>query len=352
MTWTFRRSSSEPPATWKEIAFDDAAWERGPSGLGYSSDPAELRSVRTVLPDMGSSGYSSLHARVAFDVANPASLGPLYLRVTYDDAYVAYLNGREVARANVTGSPPGFGVPSDATVEPTTAEVDLAPFRSSLRAGRNVLAVQAHNAGSASSDLVITPRIIERRPLPAGTPSALPVVLELEDLDVVFEADAEEDGVGEDDADGVADEVELFGLRLSLRLQARLALSRGEGGRMEAAIEMDTADGPDPDVFPDAVIGGPAGLGIRPGREAVDIDDAQLLDFARLVIGVFAPSLGEALGGFAFPSFPLPELAFDLNSDGSPDVRLDISSATLALVETGGGGDADWICILADLVPR
>jgi hypothetical protein len=346
--WRYLEGFSEPPSGWSARVFEDSGWKRGPSGFGYSSDLAEVRWVRTPLPDMAAGRFTSFYARAAFEVTNPAS-ARLLLRVRYDDSFVAYVNGTEVARENVTGSPPAHTVLSDQAIEPASVEVDLTPFRSILRAGTNVLAVQGHNAASSSSDFILIPEVLEPVPLPAGTLSAVPVAVEIEELTVAFQADTAEDGVGADDADGIPDEVDLFAFRLRLALRTGLLLTGGNGETAGLAFVMDTEDGPDPDEFPDAVIGGPAGLEIGVAREAVDIDDAELVGFAELVLGLFGPSLGDALGGFELPAFPLPELEFDLTGDGVPDVRLEIAGATFALADTGGERGPDWLCILSDL---
>ena len=67
------------------------------------------------------------------------------------------------------------------------------------------------------------------------------------------------------------------------------------------------------------------------------------------MIRFVGPSLGGIVEALELPSVPLPELAFDLDTDGEPDVRLEIRDATLAPVDTTSDGEADWICILADL---
>ena len=48
---------------------------------------------------------SSFYTRIPFNVANPAAFDQLKLRMKYDDAFVAYLNGQEVARRNFAGTP-------------------------------------------------------------------------------------------------------------------------------------------------------------------------------------------------------------------------------------------------------
>jgi len=50
--------------------------------------------------------YVSVYIRRTFEVADPEALEELVLSVWYDDGFVAYLNGAEIARNNVSGSPP------------------------------------------------------------------------------------------------------------------------------------------------------------------------------------------------------------------------------------------------------
>ena len=66
----------------------------------------------TVLNDMqqtaAQAGYLTVYLRKTFTVTNPTAVDNLIFGVDYDDGFVAYLNGVEVARDNVTGTPPVF----------------------------------------------------------------------------------------------------------------------------------------------------------------------------------------------------------------------------------------------------
>jgi hypothetical protein len=350
--WRYAKGTSEPPSSWNDPSFDDSRWSLGRSGFGYSSDASELQPVRTILSDMAGS-YASLYLRTNFQLDDPASLGPLLLRVIHDDGFVAYLNGQEVGRRNLAGAPgsrPPFGALAETAIEPAIAAIDLAPFRGLLRRGSNVLALQGHNASLSSSDFILAPELVEARPLPAGTISALPVQILAREIVVTFVADGGRDGVGAGNSDSSsADDVDLFALSLAFRLQAALLLQRGADGRPVLVFAIDTADGPDPDLFPDAIVGGAAGLEIAVAGEAFDIDDVILLEFADFILALFGPALGETLSGLELPPLPLPELVFDLDADGRPDVRLDIQNATFVPIDATGDGTADWICILSDL---
>lgn len=156
-TWRYYKGTQAPPADWQTRAFDDASWLTGTVGFGYGDgDDA------TVLSDMQGQ-YLSLYARRDFDVLNPDRVAGLVLGVDYDDGFVAYLNGQEVWRRNVSGSPPGHTTPADGEHEAgTLAYVDLDP--SLLVPGTNVLAIQGHNASLASDDFTLIPVLYRGTP--------------------------------------------------------------------------------------------------------------------------------------------------------------------------------------------
>ena len=135
---------------------DFAAWDRALSAeevsvLATGSSPgAGNPYAANTATDVESAlnGRTSLYLRIPFEVDDPASVETLTLRMKYDDGFVAYLNGIEVANAN---APQVLGWNSTATAshsgnEAITAEsVNLSEFLSELLAGTNVLAIHALN---------------------------------------------------------------------------------------------------------------------------------------------------------------------------------------------------------------
>ncbi len=160
-TWKYFKGTEAPPSDWAQPEFDDSGWLEGPTGIGYGDgDDA------TVLDDM-QNGYIAFFARRAFTVADVASITRLLLAVDYDDGFVAYLNGTEVARGNIgtAGEPVAFDAPATAAREagaPETFEISI----SLLRSGVNVLAIQLHNVNLPSSDASLIPRLVANEPLP------------------------------------------------------------------------------------------------------------------------------------------------------------------------------------------
>ncbi len=152
--WRFfrgRTAPSSPDATaWRGREFDDAAWEAGPTSIGYGDDDDA-----TVLDDMPGN-YVAVYARQSFELVDPARASSLLLAVDWDDCFICYLNGIEIARANA--GDPGVEMSFD-EVAPEQREAgaievfDVSASRGALVAGPNVIACEVHNADIDSSDL-------------------------------------------------------------------------------------------------------------------------------------------------------------------------------------------------------
>ena len=164
------RSEPSPDAAgrattgWTEVGFQDnpirTAWSEGPSGYGYSSDPAELQYIGTQTNDM-SGHYMSLYARLRFALTRDdvASFSQLQAEVHYDDGFVLYLNGTRVAASEgIAGNPPAYNQSGGTATDPPPALVDLTSRLNLLVPGTNILAIQVHNANlSGSSDCFGSP---------------------------------------------------------------------------------------------------------------------------------------------------------------------------------------------------
>ncbi len=149
--WDYLVPTSQPNATWNQSGFNPYGWSTGNSGFGYGdNDDATILS-----PTM------SVYIRKKFFISNVSEIESVLLDIDYDDGFVAYLNGQEIARNLVTGTIPNYNQPSDAYREanlyqgivPERYEVDNAL----LTSGVNILAVQVHNYNLTSSDLTAIP---------------------------------------------------------------------------------------------------------------------------------------------------------------------------------------------------
>ena len=150
--------SSEPASDWNTAAYSDTGWLSGATGVGFE--------------EMGGSSYGSMinldvsdmfpgsftcYIRVAFTVDDPGAYSLLTLRMKYDDGFVAYINGTEVAAANGPASP-GYNDQASGTHEGTAYEdFTISNPSSCLQAGENVLAIHALDYPSGTPDIFIMP---------------------------------------------------------------------------------------------------------------------------------------------------------------------------------------------------
>src|SRR5207237_10568028 len=107
---------------------------------------------------------STAYIRVPFQVPNPASLQSLTLRMMYDDGFVAWLNGHEVARRNAPVTPQWNSAAT--TSHPNYQalmfeEINISDQLNALRTGNNVLAIQGLNQSSGDTDIQIAPELVE-----------------------------------------------------------------------------------------------------------------------------------------------------------------------------------------------
>ena len=149
-TWKYFVGVSEPDANWRLLSFDDTGWTSGQGGFGYSDNDDN-----TVIPQC-----TSVYIRHMFTVTDTASIARALLSMDYDDAFVAYLNDIEIARAGIAGVHPAFnqlGTDHEAVMylggSPESFIVEKKLLKSCLFPGDNVLAIQVHNSSTTSSDM-------------------------------------------------------------------------------------------------------------------------------------------------------------------------------------------------------
>jgi len=151
-TWKYLVPTTEPAINWRNSSFSDAPWKSGVSGFGFGDeDDATIVQVP-----------NSILLRKKFTITNIATVRQLILHMDYDDGFVAYLNGVEVARSQIEGLTPRFDVIANgheaAMYQGFAPEkFEISDPGTVLKNGENILAIQVHNAGTTSSDLTAIP---------------------------------------------------------------------------------------------------------------------------------------------------------------------------------------------------
>lgn len=151
--------SSHIGASWQLPGFTDPEGhfvEGAQLGLGYDTGGEYAPLIGTTV----ATGTTSAYLRIPFEVDDPAEMTSLTLEMAYDDGFVAWLNGQKVAFSAGAPSNPVFNSISSVNHEAAldNPEIfDVSAGINALQPGSNVLAIQALNRSSGSSDFVAYP---------------------------------------------------------------------------------------------------------------------------------------------------------------------------------------------------
>jgi len=145
----------EPSPTWRNLGFNDSFWNNGMLGIGYSDGDDS-----TIIPST-----VSVYIRKQFNIVDTGVIVEAILNMDYDDAFVAYINGVEIARALITGVPPPYNQTAGGFHEallyqgipPESFPINKATLSTILNQGNNVLTIQVHNQALSSSDFSAIP---------------------------------------------------------------------------------------------------------------------------------------------------------------------------------------------------
>ena len=147
--------SDQIPNNWNSTGYDVSTWFSGHSAIGYGDDD-DLTEIDPVL---------SVFLVKHFEVNNLENIIFGLLHMDYDDGFVVYVNGSEVARENLgePGTEVLFNQYADTNVEAAIYR-GLKPEKflienisDFLVEGQNTVAIQVHNASENLNDLTALP---------------------------------------------------------------------------------------------------------------------------------------------------------------------------------------------------
>ncbi len=172
--WSYYIGDAAPSSNWTSSDFDYSSWATGAGGIGYGDNDDN-----TII-----SPTTSLYLRKDFEVIDLGLVEMAVLHADFDDGFVAYLNGTEIARSNLgsKGQVPSHNelaheqreamiyqgkLPEEFALYPPKVGQLLLP-------GKNTLAIQVHNHTESSSDLsslfflslAIKEQVYQYRPVP------------------------------------------------------------------------------------------------------------------------------------------------------------------------------------------
>ena len=155
--WRYVVPTATTDTNWRNLSFSDLSWTQGRGGFGYSDgdDSTVLQNANCV------------YLRKRFSLSDTGQIVKALLSIDYDDGFVAYLNGIEIARSNL-GTPgirPQYDELSFTDHEAQMYQggfvedffIDEMLLKKAMRIGTNVLAIEVHNVTTASTDLTAIP---------------------------------------------------------------------------------------------------------------------------------------------------------------------------------------------------
>ncbi len=151
--WQYSAGEDPRSLDWTRRDFDASDWKRGKAGFGFGDEPfkTELTKIR--------GKAASIYLRREFTVEQVDKITELGLVVNYSDGFIAYINGREVARKGI-GRSSGRNVQKIVPREEAgSTYVALKDLSKTLRDGVNILTIEAH-AARESLDLFVDPYLI------------------------------------------------------------------------------------------------------------------------------------------------------------------------------------------------
>ncbi len=155
-TFSYFPGTSEPDSDWYKPSYNPS-WSKGYGGFGFGDGDDT-----TVI----STSATSVYIIRKFSIKDTSKIYNALLTLDYDDGFVAYINGVEIARANMGGSShPRYDSLARSTHEaqmyqgnqPEYYYIQKSLLNTILVNGFNYLCIQVHNVSISSNDLSSIP---------------------------------------------------------------------------------------------------------------------------------------------------------------------------------------------------
>ncbi len=153
---------------WNSISYDDSTWVNTSGSIGYETAPGDPvnysdlidTDIRTAMHGVNATCY----VRIPFTMSHK-DYNNMSLRIRFDDGFIAYLNGTEIARVNYNAGAPvnwdsGASAERDDVAGREFETFNVSAHINALRAGNNILAIHGLNIDSADSDFLLSVELI------------------------------------------------------------------------------------------------------------------------------------------------------------------------------------------------
>jgi len=151
--WQYLAHQHPQGQEWTRRDFDASRWKTGSAGFGFRNAEARTEIMHQ------RNHPNSIYLRREFTVDQADKVTEIGLMVDYRDGFVAYLNGREVARQNIARSSGRNVQKIKARDDTGHVYIALKSLDRALKDGVNVIAIEAH-AVPGALDLQVDPYLI------------------------------------------------------------------------------------------------------------------------------------------------------------------------------------------------
>ncbi|MGJ8725922.1 MAG: lamin tail domain-containing protein [Roseibacillus sp.] len=167
--WNTSLNGSFTGNRWQAVTFG-AGYETNTGGVPYGSWLSTGGDIEALMHNQNASAFF----RIPFSIANPSEVTSASLRMRWDDGFVAYLNGDEIAEhrkpANLSWDSASDGIRiEELNEELTNFPIDLG--NASFNGGDNLLAIHGLNQTAGSSDFLIQAELVLTRLASSGAHS-------------------------------------------------------------------------------------------------------------------------------------------------------------------------------------
>ncbi|MBP5319765.1 MAG: CotH kinase family protein [Kiritimatiellae bacterium] len=164
--WSYFDRGLDPSVTagdWKTPAFDDSAWPQGNGIFGFAGSGGSLTvttpTARYTTADPSVQVMTTYYRRKVTLGPGAGRCTTLTGKVYFDDGYIFYINGQEVARKFMDGKLGEYQESSSDTIRPENGQNAYQDFWAEipeglLHEGENTLAVEVHQCHGTSTDFL------------------------------------------------------------------------------------------------------------------------------------------------------------------------------------------------------
>lgn len=153
-SWTYLAGNPPRGLEWTHLDFDSQGWLTGTAAFGFGEG-----SYKTDLTPLRRKS-NSIYLRKEFQIPQVDRVTEMGLWIDYQAGFVAYINGREVARVGVTRSNGKNAQGIKRREDTGPVYVTLNDIYNCLKDGANVLAIEAHMATEETPDFLLDPSLI------------------------------------------------------------------------------------------------------------------------------------------------------------------------------------------------